>query len=315
MQIKNNDLKIVPGWLQDFLLGTPDKKPRLLILDFSKGFDRYDLASHQGVGDVNRTLQGLSLPPEVRVVCLATRELAREDIFLSRFTIIPYRHDLFAKFKPLPYLHHLPADHKPETLSVIHFYHDALHASDCLGTPRLEDKKLEFSEGPLSLALKKKQDVFMTGIPQEMAAALFMMVYSGQYMANGKRESFPDIKFYQGSRAKPASKYIEFVTELKDSPSQFILNPHTYPLLVSGDRYIDEKSGLSHSRPPLLNLEKLAEVIVLTYSMSYSDWFFLIDKINSGVKRSNFLYVLALELLTRPIKRQPNPKFPKNLKL
>ena len=77
VHVADNKFAVVPGWLQHFLL---DETPRILVLDLAK-FEQYDLASNQGIGDKNRTLNGLSLPIHIKVICLAPQTLSSGRYF------------------------------------------------------------------------------------------------------------------------------------------------------------------------------------------------------------------------------------------
>ncbi len=298
--IANNKADIVPGWLQQFLLG---KTPRILVMDLTK-FEPYDLISHQGIGDKNRILQGLSLPPSVKVICIAPLTLTREDIFSSRFISFSYRADLFAEVKPIQYLP--TADEKALSLSTTHLYDDS--ASNYLGAPELEGDEVTFTPGPVADAITKKHDLLLTDVPRETQYVLFMAKFTEQIVLNSIPRAFPDITIYQHKRPLAQSKYIKFVDDITISQNRYHLNSHSYQLLVNGDRRIDPKSGRSYSRPALLGTDELPDLIVVTQTPSHSDWNRFIDRINE-CKQSVSVYVCPGVKIpsiedTKPVKYQ-----------
>ncbi len=280
VHIGGHQLEIVPGWLQQFLL---EKIPRILVLNLDK-FKPYDLASNQGIGDKQRTLQNLILPEHIQVICFAPLELAREDIFLSRFTEVAWREDLFSAAEPIPYLWPTPAEEKTPAPEVMHLYGDSRLISNCLGVPELEGDRPAFSPGPLARAMTEKHNLLLTDVPEKLHSLLFLAAFRRQAMVNGIPQEFPDIKIYHGQHAQPDSPYIRFVDDIKSIVSPFYLNPHYYPLLVKGRRRIDPETGYSYSSPALLLTDELPGVIVVTRSLLYSEWRRLIDVVNQRQK-------------------------------
>ncbi len=192
VHISGHQLEIVPGWLRQFLL---EKTPRILVLNLDK-FKPYDLASNQGIGDKQRTLQNLILPLHIKVICFAPQELAREDIFLSRFTEVACREDLFSAAEPIPYLWPMPAEEKTRVSDVMHLYDDSRHTSNCLGVPVLEGDRPTFSPGPLARAMTEKHNLLLTDVPEKLHSLLFLAAFCRQTMVNGISQEFPDIKIY-----------------------------------------------------------------------------------------------------------------------
>ncbi len=278
--IVDNKPNLVPGWLQHFLR---NPNPKVLVIDF-KGFSRYDLASVQGIGDEHRTLNALSVQNTV-LIGVAPKNLAYEAIFLSRFIAVVFREDLLANIQPIHAVTPLPNEEKIN-VPWEHLYHDPYLAMDSVSKVALKGEHLECVLGPLGKAVEEKKDIAFTEIPAEFQHWLSLAALTQQIPINGEPRGFPPIKIYSGKHPQPDNKNIRFVDadEMKAAKSHYYLNNHHYSRLVVGERHIDPSTGFSDPVSALLLTEELLEVIVLTHSLSYSNWRRLLDAINQQNK-------------------------------
>jgi hypothetical protein len=282
--IADGKSQIVPGWLGQLLLC---KERSILVINFSK-FKSGDLLEIQGIGDKKRTLKDYPLSPELRVIGLADPELAREDIFLSRFISIEYRTDLLAEAKPIQFLWESTEDDKISNLPTRHLYADDQQAErELLGGPELLGADPSFSNGILS---EDKHSIVLTDEPVSIHPLLYQVYLTEQVMINGEMKIIPlNWKIFHKPHPLPVSDLITFIREIVGE-KLFYLNNYTYSLLVFGNRRIDPETGLTFPVLPILLSEEMPGTIVVTASLSYSNWLRLID-LNNLRKKPLSIYL------------------------